>query len=413
MTEYQGKTVGPDPAMDVRDQIATSSGVAELPDKIWFQRTAAAVIEPGRCVGCGGCIAACPSQSIGIATDGRPTLIRMCTGCAACWDYCPLGGLRTERLNHVDETPTDEQAALGPLTGAFTARARTSVPGAQDGGVVTALLVELLEQGVIDGAIVTRRHDAFSGEAILACSADEIRSAAGSVYEQSYPLALLNRPLPEGVRRLALVGTPCQISVLRALQRYPWQYRQSAADAVVLTVGLFCTRSFDPDRLRQALAATGLDLGRVDRLDVRDGQLVALDADGAVLAERPVSDFGDAALAGCAECTDFAALAGDLAVGNQGSPPRFTTVLVRSEVGADAWQRVSGSMELGSPPDLAVVARAAGRDQRAAVRQLHRGYAPEGPLWVSYSEHRAAYEGTDRCPVAPPPFRTQHYEESC
>ena len=141
MTEVPRPDVVTDPAADVRDRIAAASGVAELPDKIWFQRTAAAVIEPGRCVGCGGCIAACPSQSIGIAADGRPTLIRMCTGCAACWDYCPLGGLRTERLNHVAGPRPDEDDEIGPLAGAFSARARTPVRDAQDGGAVTAVLV--------------------------------------------------------------------------------------------------------------------------------------------------------------------------------------------------------------------------------------------------------------------------------
>ena len=413
MTEIPGRAVVTDPAADIRDRIAAASGVAELPDKIWFQRTAAAVIEPGRCVGCGGCIAACPSQSIGIAADGRPTLVRMCTGCAACWDYCPLGGLRTERLNRVDGPQTGQDDEIGPLVGAFSARARTPVSGVQDGGAVTAILVELLGQGVIDGAIVTRRRDAFEGEAILARSADEIRSAAGSVYDQGYPLALLNRPLPDGVRRLAMVGTPCQISALRALQRYPWPYRRTAAGAVVLAIGLFCTRSFDPIRLAQALAATGLDLSRVDRLDIRGGRLIVLDADGAMLAIRRVSEFGGAALGGCAECTDFAALGGDLAVGNQGSPAGLTTVLVRSEAGAAAWERASTAVECGPPPDLAVVARAVRRNRRAAERQLYRGYAPEGPLWISYGEHRAAYEATDRCPLAPPAHRSQHYEQSC
>ncbi len=198
-----------DPAADIRDLVAAASEVAELPDKIWFHKTAAAVIDADRCVGCGGCIAACPSRSLAVAVDGRPTLVRMCTGCSSCWDFCPLAGLRVERLTR-DRDGAAEPSELGRIEAAYSARALVPAEGAQDGGVVTALLAALLEAGEIDGAIVTRRRDAFVGEAILATSADEVREAAGSVYEQSYPLRLLTEPLPDGIRRLAMVGTPCQ-----------------------------------------------------------------------------------------------------------------------------------------------------------------------------------------------------------
>jgi ferredoxin len=66
-----------DPARDVRDDIMDVGGVPEMLDKIWFHKTASAVIDADRCVGCGACIAACPSKSIGIGSDGLPTLVRM------------------------------------------------------------------------------------------------------------------------------------------------------------------------------------------------------------------------------------------------------------------------------------------------------------------------------------------------
>jgi coenzyme F420 hydrogenase subunit beta len=65
-----------DPARDVRDDIMDENGVPELLDKIWFHKTASAVIDADRCVGCGACIAACPSRSIGVGTDGLPTSVR-------------------------------------------------------------------------------------------------------------------------------------------------------------------------------------------------------------------------------------------------------------------------------------------------------------------------------------------------
>ena len=66
-------------------------------DKTWFMELDTAVIDEDRCIQCGTCVAACPSDSIGIGDDGLPELVKMCTGCSLCWDFCPRGGLRYER----------------------------------------------------------------------------------------------------------------------------------------------------------------------------------------------------------------------------------------------------------------------------------------------------------------------------
>jgi coenzyme F420 hydrogenase subunit beta len=396
-----------DPAADVRDFVAAVSGVPELEGKIWFHKTAAAVIDAGRCVGCGGCIAACPSRSLEVGTDGHPTLVRMCTGCSACWDYCPLAGFRPEKL------AGSGAGELGEILNAWSAHALERPARAQDGGVVTALLAALLEAGEIDGAILTRRVDAFRGEAFLATTPEAVRDAAGSVYHQSHPLELLNRPLPAGIERLAFVGTPCQLTVLRALQRFPWERRKTTAHAVALTVGLFCTRSFDPVALMRSLLARGTNIAEVRKLDVRGGELTASSEGGEELLRAPVKDFRAASLRGCDECADFAALSADIAVGNAGSEPGASTVLVRTHAGARAWEAAAGAFEAAPLDDLVILERAAARNRERAERAMPREFDPKGPLWISYGEHLEAYAPTDRAPVAPPVHRSHHYEVSC
>lgn len=404
-----------DPAADVRDEIAAASGVPELPEKIWFHRTAAAVIDADRCIRCGGCIAACPSRSINVGEDGRPTLVQMCTGCSACWDYCPMGGLRTERLASVLDGQADsaQESGMIEVLDASSARAAARVESAQDGGVVTALLSKLLKDEVIDGAIVNRPDGVFAGNPVLARTEDELRACAGSVYTQSQALVELNSPLPEDVHRLAFVGTPCQVSVLRALQRFPWRYRQTAADAVVLTVALFCTRSFDGDKLAEALAATGVDVTRLARIDVRAGEMIGWAQGGEELLRLPVRDIRSAALRGCAECADFAGRSADIAVGSIGSDPGWTTVLARTDAGRAAMEFAASALEVKPAPDLGLVAKLATRDQRGAERALERDFDPTGELWISYPDHIAAYAGTSRAAAAPPAYRSQHYQVSC
>jgi coenzyme F420 hydrogenase subunit beta len=399
-----------DPAFEIRDGLAVASGIGELDDKIWFHKTASAVIDAGRCIGCGGCIAACPSDSITTASDGKPTLHKMCTGCSACWDYCPVAGFRPEKLATMVNGPDADE--FGPVEAAYSATASEDLERAQDGGAVTALLIALLESGFIDGAVVTRRLDAFRGETVIATTADELREAAGSVYNQTNALAALGTRLPDGVERLAFVGTPCQISVLRTLQRFPWRYRESAANNVVIAIGLFCTRSFEPVALMKELMGRGEDIADVQKVDIREGKLFLHGAEGAREA-GPVKEFRKASLAGCDECTDFAGRTADIVVGNMGSVPGRSSVLVRTGTGREAWAAAAPVMDVEPLDDIEPLRTMEARNRRNAIKAMQREYDPQGPLWISYSEHLADHMGTEREPVESPPFRSHHYDVSC
>ena len=397
-----------DPARDVRDDIMDAYGVPEMLDKIWFHKTASAVIDADRCVGCGACIAACPSKSIGVGGDGLPTLVRMCTGCSACWDYCPMAGFRPERLNH-----QSEEDPVGPIQEAVSARAVERPDGAQDGGAVTALLTTLMERGHIDAVIMTQKLDAFVGSPILATSPEQIRTGAGSVYHQSEALAVLNERAPANVERIAFVGTPCQISGLRAIQKFPWERRETLAHKVILAIGLFCTRSFDPKKLIPMVAGEGVNLGKVKKIDIREGKLVAAGEGGEELMKKPVKDFHAASLKGCDECADFAALGADMVVGNIGSEPGTSTVLIRTDAGMEAWVKAAGAFEDAPIDDLSAVKRLALRNLDRAKKNLQREYDPGASMWVSYTEHLEDYGGTEREAAPPPPFRSHHYTVAC
>ena len=101
---------------------------------------------------------------------------------------------------------------------------------------------------------------------------------------------MLNERASEHVERIAFVGTPCQISGLRAIQKFPWERRETLAHKVVLAIGLFCTRSFDPKKLisyisndKFSLTEQRRELDLLEKLDrlqgsreaVRDPQLEA------------------------------------------------------------------------------------------------------------------------------------------
>src|ERR671910_1682848 len=147
---------------DIREMM---NDIDEAPGKVWFWDLEKAVIDADRCVQCGVCVAACPTDSIGIGEDDLPKLVKMCTGCSLCWDFCPRGGLRHEATWKLGSVPQPEDnnsgaepgfkifgpdrsvEGIGRVYESYSARVDPVIQGAQDGGVVSALLISLLEAG--------------------------------------------------------------------------------------------------------------------------------------------------------------------------------------------------------------------------------------------------------------------------
>src|ERR1017187_9434341 len=116
----------------IRNEI---NGIAEPPGKTWFWELEAGVIAADRCIQCGTCVAVCPSNSIGIGEDTfLPELVKMCTGCSLCWDFCPRGGLRYESTWLKSEPGEIPASPCPPVLPAFraTPALETSPPRAQD-----------------------------------------------------------------------------------------------------------------------------------------------------------------------------------------------------------------------------------------------------------------------------------------
>jgi coenzyme F420 hydrogenase subunit beta len=464
-------------AFAIRDAM---NDIDEAPGKVWFWELERAVIDAGRCVQCGVCIAACPSDSLGIGADDLPKLVKMCTGCSLCWDFCPRGGLRYEALGEViaglqadeqwtlnggaggngDAVPVEAYVAsaqeesrttegdrleetrpykvtganvhndtaltngyangnghrrrrdnLGAARERFTARVSTPIPGVQDGGVVSALLIELLESGEIDGALVAKpsEREPWKGVAHLAQTREDVVACAGSFYNQTLALGHLDLKkydLP-AKPRIALVGTPCEIQGLRAMQQRPFYWGASKVDAVVLTVALLCTKSFDYEglMLREIQAQRGISLQDIDKIDIIRGKLYLYDDDGATLLEEPIRDFHGAALKGCDECADFLGVAADISVGSVGSEDGYSSVLIWTDAGCRAFQHVAPRLEIRELDRPQAIEKLDALDKSVAFKHLQRSYDPNASLFIDYEEHLREFAGTDRAPVTYEPVR--------
>ncbi|HUY86439.1 MAG TPA: Coenzyme F420 hydrogenase/dehydrogenase, beta subunit C-terminal domain [Acidimicrobiales bacterium] len=397
------------------------NGIAEAPGKTWFWELSAAVIDADRCIQCGACVAACPSDSIGVSDAGLPKLVKMCTGCSLCWDFCPRGGLRYESLWPAGGSQPDALGSrqtevdcedwkitgaagdgLGVVKRAYAARVQRELAGAQDGGVVSQILIAALDAGDIDGALLARESatQTWKAEPFIARTAEEIRTSSGSFYNQTMALSALDLSsynLPD-TPRIALVGTPCEIQGLRALQVRGWARGKSNVDSVVLTIALLCTKSFDYGKLmlRELRDNRGIDLKKVGKVDVIHGKMIVDAKDGTNIVSEPVKDFHGAALKGCDECADFLGRSADISVGSVGSNPGWSSVMVRTGEGQKAFDRAWSAMQVRDLDNPEALLKLDALDKRVAGKNLHRGLDPDGPMFIDFAEHLVHYAGTDR-----------------
>lgn len=67
-------------------------------------------IDRERCIGCGGCIGACPSHALA-QRDGKAavTAPQACTYCAACEIVCPTGAIELPYIIVQPPTPTESK----------------------------------------------------------------------------------------------------------------------------------------------------------------------------------------------------------------------------------------------------------------------------------------------------------------
>jgi coenzyme F420 hydrogenase subunit beta len=74
-------------------------------------------------------------------------------------------------------------------------------------------------------------------------------------------------------------------------------------------------------------------------------------------------------------------------------------VLVRTEVGLQAVERVRDRLELRDLDRVEALHKLDALDKRIALRSLQRPFDPAAPLFVDFEEHVRAYAGSDRAPA--------------
>jgi len=196
----------------------------------------------------------------------------------------------------------------------------------QDGGVATSLALNLMTDGyVVEAGLEAGKT--WSPEPRLVKTRAEVLDCMGTKYTSTPMLVALKKADKKGAKVSAFVGTPCQIHALRR--------REKSKKTDSLAIGLFCMETFDYDRFMAYLKEQRVDPERVEKFEIRNGLFIARRR-GEAPFEVKIKKLKEMTRPCCRTCLDYTAELADISIGNVGSPPGWSTVLVRSEKGENA-----------------------------------------------------------------------------
>lgn len=288
------------------------------------------------CVSCGTCEAVCPVNAIELI-ETVPKLVGDCIECGICYGNCPSADFNEPEMEKTifGRTRKPEEKLTGIYQKAYQAKATQDDihSKAQDGGVVTALLTQFLNDGG-SGVIVAglEPDKIWVPKPTIAKTRKEIIAAAGTKYTPSPSLVAVKQAVKEEkLDKIAVVGTTCQMRGLSLATVGPLKNKK-IADTVALKIGLFCMETFNYDSYMQYMKDNDVDPGEVTKFEIKNGRFYAWNGEER-LHRAKLAKVKPLIRSTCTHCTDFASEFSDISVGNVGSPAGHSTVIVRNEKG--------------------------------------------------------------------------------
>jgi coenzyme F420 hydrogenase subunit beta len=113
-----------------------------------------------------------------------------------------------------------EEAFFGVTQRMVRARLDPPADGAQWTGITTALAAAALRSGAVDAVLAVRPHpdDRWRPEPVIVTDPAELAQCRGMRMGYAPTLAALEPAVAAGHRRIAMIGIPCQVYALRAIE---------------------------------------------------------------------------------------------------------------------------------------------------------------------------------------------------
>jgi coenzyme F420 hydrogenase subunit beta len=322
------------------------------------------VHDKGICGQCGGCVSFCSAaelKAIEMSESGVPKYINEdnCLHCGICYLVCPQTWVLNEELNEKYNYKT----SIGnwrKITSSLATSKKIRERGT-DGGVVTSILLYLLEHHFINGALVCKREGPFNRTPFFANTKKELIEAAGSHYDLSKQvvglehyetfipiITKLKQVVASDMMDIAIVGTPCQIHSIRKMQ----ELSILPAHIVKYALGLFCNLnfSFDDDARKKMEDKFEFSFNYVEKMNIKEDLILNLKNHEKKHIE--FQDLDEFARPACLACRDFSNVYADISFGGLGSQHGLTTSIIRTEIGKEIYNNALNENYISEPSEL-------------------------------------------------------------
>jgi coenzyme F420 hydrogenase subunit beta len=247
-----------------------------------------------------------------------------------------------------DPARTDE-IFFGPFRRMLRASLVPPAEGAQWTGIATRIAQRLLETGAVDAVLTMAPHpdDRWRPVPVLVTDPAGMAECRGMRMGYAPLLALLEPARDRGFKRLAVIGIPCQVYALRALER-------SLGFDRLYVIGTPCSDNTTTERFHQFLALLAEDPGTITYLEFRADYHVELRfSDGRVktipFLKLPISKLPpDFFPMTCRTCVDYTNVLADITVGYMGGQGE-QWLLVRNERGEELLATLGDEIRTAAP----------------------------------------------------------------
>ena len=302
----------------------------------------------GICQQCGGCVSFCNSMDYDVIgyrePNSPPEFINKdnCLKCGICYHICPQTHVLDNDLNRTFNLLDFSSMPLGNICDLYSCQSvdYDFLSKGTDGGVVNSLLNFMFEEKLIDGAIVAKTNAPFSREPFFAKNKEDLLSTSGLKLGISHQLDEVQRyhsyssSLPKisstKFKKLAVVGTPCQIYTIRCMQNLGI----IPSHNIEFCLGLFCYENFEFDqrKMEQFEREFNLKFEDIEKIKIKKDLIIQLKGMESLI-HIPFEDLKDYMRPACNACSDFTNVYADVSFGGLGSSENFTTVITRTNKG--------------------------------------------------------------------------------
>lgn len=242
-----------------------------------------------------------------------------------------------------------DELHFGSFRRMWRASLKTPLAGAQWTGITTRLGERLLESGKVDAVLAMSGDpdDRWRPVPVLVTRASDMKQCRGMRMGYAPLLSLLEPAAAQGIRRLAVIGIPCQVYALRALER-------ELGFEKIYVIGTPCSDNTSTENFHAFLARLEDDPSRITYLEFRADYHVELRYDDGrsrtiPFLQLPLSDLPpDFFPLTCRTCVDYTNALSDITVGYMGGQGQ-QWLIVRNERGEEILELLKDEVSLEAP----------------------------------------------------------------